>query len=67
MSDRSTDTDVCREQLMEHYGFDCDQAEAIMEMSNNAFTIQAKEKAKEELQELMQIDNSDANEELNGE
>lgn len=42
-----------RENLMEQYGFDYDQAEAIADMRNTAFTIQAREKVKSELMELL--------------
>ena len=39
---------------MEQYGFDYDQAQAIMDMRIKAFTIQEKEKMKAELSELME-------------
>ena len=52
LSDISENGNDYREQLMEQYGFDHDQAQAIMDMRIKAFTIQEKEKMKAELSEL---------------
>lgn len=54
LSDVSENGNDYREQLMEQYGFDYDQAQAIMDMRIKAFTIQEKEKMKAELSELME-------------
>lgn len=54
LSDISENGNDYREQLMEQYGFDYDQAQAIMDMRIKAFTIQEKEKMKAELSELME-------------
>ena len=54
LTDISDNGNDYREQLMKQYGFDYDQAEAIIDMRIKAFTIQEKERTKAELSELME-------------
>lgn len=54
LSDISENGNDYREQLMEQYGFDYYQAQAIVDMRIKTFTIQEKERTKEELSELME-------------
>jgi DNA gyrase/topoisomerase IV subunit A len=53
LSDESENSSDYRNQLMEKYGFDYHQAQAIIEMRNSAFTIQERDKVKAELQKLL--------------
>lgn len=53
ISDKSKDSMDFRNQLIEQFGFEEDQAQAIMDMRNRAFTIQGRECVQEELQMLL--------------
>ena len=55
LSDTSANRVAYREQLMGKYGFDYEQAVAITEMRSLAFTVQEREKTKEELVDLMRM------------
>lgn len=54
LSDISENGNDYREQLMKQYGFDQNQAQAIVDLRIKAFTIQEKERTKAELSELME-------------
>lgn len=53
MSENAKDSVDFREQLMEQFGFNENQAQAIMDMRNRSFTIQERECVQEELQMLL--------------
>ena len=53
MSKKAKDSVDFREQLIEQFGFDENQAQAIMDMRNRAFTTQERERVQEELQRLL--------------
>ena len=53
LSDISADSNDYRNHLMEQYGFDYVQAQAIVDMRSKAFTMKYREEAKEELMELL--------------
>ncbi|MGN0494769.1 MAG: hypothetical protein ACI4GW_00940 [Lachnospiraceae bacterium] len=53
MSDTAKDYEDFKCQLMEQYGFDENQAQAIIDMSNRNFTMQERERVREELNMLL--------------
>lgn len=53
MSDNAKDSMDFRKQLKEQFGFDENQAQAIMDMRNKSFTLQERERVQEELQRLL--------------